>query len=150
MSKPYPKQILKTAGIKYSRQREQLLKLLQRNDVPITIEQCENMVKEAGYSMNLSTIYRIVDVFVKHNILDRNFSPTQNVTLIELKKHQHRHYLLCIQCHKLFPIEGCPISSMILEIENKSNFNVISHQLEITGYCHQCSDNTTLPLIANN
>ena len=88
--------------------------------------------------MNQSTVYRIVDSLYKHNIVEKNYSSISNSTQIQLHTPHHQHYLVCQMCHKMFPIESCPIHEAIDSIEITKNFKIISHNLEIIGLCESC------------
>jgi Fe2+ or Zn2+ uptake regulation protein len=57
--------LLDNANLKYSRQREGLLDILKEQKTPITIEQLDELVRLRKLSINLSTIYRILEAFFK-------------------------------------------------------------------------------------
>lgn len=50
-------------GIKSTRQREAILTILKDSDTPITINQIRESLDAVGEYMDLSTIYRVLDVF---------------------------------------------------------------------------------------
>ncbi len=133
--------LLDQTKLKYSRQREGLLDILKEQSVPISIEQLDEIVKQRKLSINLSTIYRILDAFLKHGLIEKTFHiPTQSY-VIELKHTHHRHYLICLDCHKMIPIQHCPMHDIIGQIEKEQNFRVSAHQLDIYGYCSDCLKN---------
>ena len=132
------KEILSINLLKYSRQREALINLLQDEALPMTIDQIIDKLKEGKHPMNQSTVYRIVESLYEHNIVEKNYSSISNSTLIQLHTPHHHHYLICQMCHKMFPIESCPIHDAIESIEVTKKFKVISHNLEIIGLCESC------------
>ncbi|MBV1709583.1 MAG: transcriptional repressor [Erysipelothrix sp.] len=133
--------LLDNANLKYSRQREGLLDILKEQKTPITIEQLDELVRTKKLSINLSTIYRILDVFSKHEMIEKTFNITMQSYVIELKHPHHRHYLICLDCQKMIPINHCPMHGIIDHIEKEQNFQVSAHQLEIYGYCSDCIKN---------
>lgn len=133
-----PREILSLNRLKYSRQREALINLLQQEILPMSIDQIIDKLKQSKHPMNQSTVYRIVDSLHEHTIVEKNYSSISNSTLIQLSTPHHLHYLVCHSCHKMFPIESCPIHDVIDSIELSNNFKVISHNLEIVGICQSC------------
>jgi Fur family transcriptional regulator, ferric uptake regulator len=133
--------LLDKAQLKYSRQREWLLDILKEQKTPITIEQLDELVRTKKLSINLSTIYRILDAFLKHGLIEKTFNITMQSYVLELKHAQHRHYLICLDCQKMIPIEHCPMHDIVENIEKEQNFYVSAHQLEIYGYCSNCIKN---------
>lgn len=134
------KEILSLNQLKYSRQREALINLLQKEAYPMTIDQIVEKLKENKHPMNLSTVYRIVESLYDHHIIEKNYSSVNNATLIQLHTPHHQHYLVCQMCHKMFPIENCPMHTIIDSIEDSKHFKVISHNLEIIGICEECQN----------
>ncbi len=136
------KDILATHQLKYSRQREALIQLLQQEEYPMTIDQIVDKLKQAKNPMNLSTVYRIVESLYEHDIIEKNYSSISNSTLIQLHTPHHQHYLICQECHKMFPLDNCPMHEIVESIEEYKNFKVISHNLEIIGICEACQNKT--------
>lgn len=132
------KEILVINQLKYSRQREALINLLQKESYPMTIDQIVDKLKEDKNPMNLSTVYRIVESLYEHDIVEKNYSSINNATLIQLHTPHHQHYLICQMCHKMFPLEDCPIHTKIHSIEESRHFKIISHNIEIIGICEEC------------
>lgn len=133
-----PKEILSLNHLKYSRQREALISLLQQEVLPISIDEIIDKLKQSKHPMNQSTVYRIVESLHEHTIVEKNYSSISNSTLIQLSKPHHLHYLVCQSCHKMFPIDSCPIHDAIDVIEQSNKFKVLSHNLEIIGMCESC------------
>lgn len=132
------KEILNLYQLKYSRQREALINLLQQEALPMSIDQIIEKLKKGKHPMNQSTVYRIIDSLNEHHIVEKNYSSISNSTLIQLHTPHHQHYLICQMCHKMFPIDNCPIHDVIDSIEIAKDFKIISHNLEIIGICASC------------
>lgn len=132
------KEILSLNQLKYSRQREALIELLQQEVLPMSIDQIIEKLKKSKHPMNQSTVYRIIESLNEHHIVEKNYSSISNSTLIQLHTPHHQHYLMCQMCHKMFPIDNCPIHDVIDSIEIAKDFKIISHNLEIIGICSTC------------
>jgi len=132
------KEILSLNKLKYSHQREALIELLQQEVLPMSIDQIIEKLKKSKHPMNQSTVYRIIESLNEHHIVEKNYSSISNSTLIQLHTPHHQHYLMCQMCHKMFPIDNCPIHDAIDSIEVEKDFKIISHNLEIIGICASC------------
>ncbi len=132
------KDILNHHGLKYSKPRELILNALSQYQAPISVEELYDGLKENNHNINLSTIYRSVEAFSDHHIIEKIYSSVTNTYLIQLKHQHHQHYLVCINCHKMIPIDYCPMDEFLAYIKKHHDFKVMDHQLEISGYCHDC------------
>ena len=74
--------------------------------------------------------------FCEKNIAKRT-AEIDGTTYFQLN-NGHIHSLICERCKKIIPINHCPIHSLIDDIENKTEFIVTGHYLEIKGICKNC------------
>jgi len=88
--------------------------------------------------MNLSTIYRILDVFTKKKLIKKNIMGVEQCAAYEIITHEHKHHLICVKCNKITTLEGCPLSGYDRLIKETTHFQVIEHKLEILGICPDC------------
>ena len=76
---------------------------------------------------------------VRFNVtIDLNL-PDYNKSLYEYNHNEHRHHMICIKCHKMQPVTGCPLEEYEKLIESKFDFTVKGHNLEVYGYCNGCA-----------
>ena len=68
------REILSINRLKYSKQREALIDLLQKENLPMSIDEIIDKLKIGKSPMNQSTVYRIVDSLYKHNIVEKNYN----------------------------------------------------------------------------
>lgn len=134
------KKTLQLHDLKYSKQREQLLESLAKLQQPISVEELHDLLKSSGKTMNLSTVYRTIDTLSNAGLVEKLYNSITNTNLIQLAQHHHQHYLMCISCHKMIPIDYCPMKELLDYIDTTYAFEVTSHQLEINGYCKECKE----------
>lgn len=87
--------------------------------------------------VDLSTIYRTLEVFLKEGIISR--SMIKNTAYYYLTQGEHHHYMICLRCHKRFEIK-CLFDHMVADKSVFEGFTPIHHDLTIYGYCSQCND----------
>lgn len=129
---------LKRCGLKKTRGRENVMKALEAVECPVTAEKIFLGLKKQGKEISLSTVYRILGTLVKKEIAQRTGSDENGRAMFELNRHIHRHYLVCLGCHKMIPVEHCPLGELEKRLERETGFSVTGHSLEIYGYCADC------------
>ncbi|MDD4844231.1 MAG: Fur family transcriptional regulator [Anaerotignum sp.] len=135
-SKSYT-EIFKKNGIKATKQRELVFGLLTDSDVPLTVEEIYVGLMEKEKNMSLSTIYRILDVFVEKGLVQKS-NITDNKAVYEVVGMGHKHHIICISCGKIIALDHCPIKEYEKALEKETEFEITSHKLVFFGYCPEC------------
>ncbi|NUM35772.1 MAG: transcriptional repressor [Candidatus Brocadiae bacterium] len=125
-------------GMKNTQGRNHLLDVLEKTEIPLTAEDIYLKLKEKSIEINLSTVYRILDLFVAKGIVSKSTSSISNKSQFELAKKEHSHHLVCIQCKKTLTLAGCPLKCYEKKLKNKTQYDITGHKLEIFGYCPDC------------
>lgn len=86
-------------------------------------------------TMNLSTVYRTLDLFYSHGLVSKSF--INNKAFYYLTKSKHAHYMICIKCHTNFEID-CHLDHTIDHLEQDHHFKVLNHDLTFYGICEKC------------
>ncbi len=86
----------------------------------------------------MSSIYRALNQFCEKNIAKRTVE-IDGTAYFQINKG-HVHSLICEKCKKIIPINHCPVHNLIDDIENKTEFIVTDHHLEIKGLCKNCQE----------
>ncbi len=132
------KAIFSKAGIRYTKPRKLVFDLLNERELPVTVEHLYLELKGRDASISLSTVYRILEVFVEKELVIKSNHSDDNKALYELNRMAHRHRLMCLGCHKMMLIDGCPLEGYDKLLEKKTQFRITGHRLEIQGYCEEC------------
>lgn len=126
------------AGIKRTKQREGVLSILGNSRKPLSAtEICSNMEK-GDHAAWLSTVYRILELFVKKGVVIKTNMMNSEMAVYELNRFKHIHYAICMNCHKIVTMDNCPMEKFIPKLEDE-DFHVIGHNLEIFGFCRDCN-----------
>ncbi len=124
-------------GIKKTRQRECVLSVLENSDYPMSaVDICGSAQKE-DCRLWLSTVYRILELFVKEDLALKTTMPDGGTALYELNRFRHRHYAVCLGCRRVLEMEGCPLEGFATELSER-DFRVTGHRIEMYGYCKEC------------
>ncbi len=131
------KDLLKKEGYRNTPARRAIISLLKEATSPITAEDLFLLVKNFHGSINLSTIYRSLDLFTSKGILNKIVF-NDGKARYELNRNDHRHHLICLGCNKTIPIDNCPLRLLENQMEKETEFSITGHNFEIYGYCSKC------------
>ena len=119
--------LLKNHNLKITNSRLKVLDLINGLDINATKK---NIILKSN--IDKSTVYRILEVFLKENVIEKNLNYNNDIYYSIME--EHAHYIKCIKCHKREKIDICPIPNL-----EKTGFKIISHKIEIDGICANCS-----------
>lgn len=118
--------------IKNTKQRKMVIIEIGELEDKATFKNISDKLKD---SMNSSTIYRIIDMFLEKNIIEKRLN--YNEEIYYAIKEEHGHYFNCIKCHKKEKIEVCPIEKIENELED-NGYQILNHTIQIDGICKEC------------
>lgn len=127
------------SGIKRTKQREDVFRILTQADEPMTAMEIYRRViadtKDSNYA--ISTIYRSLAVFEEQNLLEKTTLMGEDMAVYEWKREKHKHYAICLACRRKIPLKECPVEHIPLHTDI-GDFTVTGHKLELYGYCSRC------------
>lgn len=125
-------EIFKRFNLKSTKQRERVLELVGELGDEATAINIASLCKD---TVDNSTVYRIIDLFLEKGIFDRMIN--YNNEIYYSIKEEHGHYFTCIKCHHKEKIE-CPIDSIENNFVNKKGYKILNHTIHIDGICSEC------------
>ena len=114
-------------------QRKEILDILSKANQPLSAEMIFD--KLAKDSINLSTVYRSLDLFFEKELISKSFM--NHSTYYYLNHKDHHHYMICMHCQKMYEID-CHIHHAANEIAHKHDFKITHHDMTVYGYCRAC------------
>ena len=127
-------------GLKSSKNRDNIISVLIKEGVPVSVEDIFLRIKEKNNKISLSTVYRIIDKLIALNIV-REASRHDDKALYELVQNGHHHYIICTKCKKMIVLNSCPITELEQKISQDTGFYITGHKYEIYGECPACHEN---------
>lgn len=127
---------LKNCGLKLTKHRKGIYDVLAKTDRPL--DASEIYEKLIGSNVNLSTVYRTLEIFEEAKIVTKVVLSPNSTATYELNHNEHKHHLVCIKCHEVTAISGCPLKDYVAEVGLGKGYYIIEHKLEILGICPNC------------
>ena len=122
-------------GIKKTKQRTCVLTILKEAAQPLSA--AEIYERLGGGEASLSTVYRILELFAEKEMVVKAVVPGSDKAVYALNRFGHKHYAVCLSCHKIIEMENCPMDSFIPKLKDDA-FQVTGHNIEIFGLCRDC------------
>lgn len=129
--------LLQDSGCRKTKARVAVLEALEKAQRPLAAEEIFLILKEKGYATNLSTVYRTLELMEGKNLVEKSIT-TGNKGHYQLISRGHKHHLVCTGCHRMVPIDACPLERLEKEIGRDTRFDITGHKLEIYGVCPDC------------
>jgi Fur family ferric uptake transcriptional regulator len=131
-------EILKKNGMKNTSARIAILDLLMSENKCFSAEELYNECIKERININLSTIYRTLEIFEERDLVDKlNLGDGKHS--YSFKSGNHKHILECSLCHKEIEVD-CPMKQVEELLKNKTGFTMTEHQLYIKGVCDDCKE----------
>ena len=132
-------------GIKWTKQRKDIFEVLKWAKKPVSAHDIYqeilklNEVDASNFA--ISTVYRSLAIFEEKGLVEKSVLLGSDTAVYELTDGHHKHYAVCLSCHKLVPLKHCPFEHVEhdhMESED-GEFVVTGHKLELYGYCKECT-----------
>ncbi|HFQ61331.1 MAG TPA: transcriptional repressor [Epsilonproteobacteria bacterium] len=133
------KTLLKNNTLKFTKQRELILKFLYENDDHFTPEDIYMLLKKEYPDINIgiATVYRTLTLLEESGIASSiSFGVQGKKYELGLKKH-HDH-LICTACGNIIEFFDETIERQQEKIAKKFNFQMTDHTMKIVGLCENC------------
>lgn len=129
-------ELFKSKKIKITKARIEIYNIISSSENGISADFIYTKCIEAEININLSTVYRCLDLFEEKDIIEK-FDLGQGKYSYAIKKHDHKHVLECDICHKEVELQ-CPMQQIEEMVKNRTGFTLTEHQLFMKGVCNEC------------
>lgn len=129
-------QTLKKHNIKITKPRVAIYEILDNELQGIEADYIYNKCLEENISLNLSTVYRTLDLFEEKNLIEK-YDLGEKKYNYSLIRHGHHHIVECDSCHKVINLD-CPMKQIEDLITKETGFHLTEHHLEMKGICREC------------
>ena len=119
-----------------TKRQEQLLGKLKKCDDELSGQELHRQLIIDGKSMGLTTVYRNLQVLIKHGLIRSRHLPTGEVLYTPVDRDIH--HMTCVQCGDTSKVEGCPVKDIHSPMKKPKKFQLLFHTLEYFGLCQNC------------
>lgn len=133
------KQLLRTNALKYTKQREAVLKVLYNNEEHFTPEGLYNKVKESHPELNvgIATVYRTLNLLEESDLVTSISFGAQGKKY-EIATKPHHDHMICRHCSKIIEFKDDTIERKQKTVAKKHDFKLTGHLMQLYGICSSC------------
>jgi len=138
------KKLLKSNNLKYTAQRELILKIIYDNDGHFTPEDIYNLIKEhyPEVKLGIATIYRTLTLLEDAQMVSSISFGTQGKKY-EFGLKEHHDHFVCLKCGGIEEFFDETIEKQQELIAKKHHFKMTNHIMKLTGICEACQRKET-------
>ena len=107
----------------------------------LSAEDVHDILRERKVDIGLATVYRSLELLSELGILQKmefgDGCSRYEVNTIDPTSHHH-HHLICTQCGKVEEFDDDLLENLEHDIEQKTGFQVVDHQVKFFGICKEC------------
>ena len=122
--------------LKVTKRQAQLLEELKKCEDELSGQELHRQLINYGKSMGLTTVYRNLQILIKHGLIRSRHLPTGEVLYTPVDRDIH--HLTCVQCGETSKMEGCPVRGIHNPKKYTKKFQLLFHTLEYFGLCQNC------------
>ncbi len=133
------KSYIANKGLKSTNQRDFIALSFFRIRTHISLDELYRKVRKKQPGIGYATVYRTMKLLTDSGLaVTRQFGDgqTRYENLLESGHHDH---LICLKCSKIVEFQNQSIEDLQVKTASHYGFTVISHKLELYGYCADCS-----------
>ncbi|MHA1600196.1 MAG: Fur family transcriptional regulator [Alphaproteobacteria bacterium] len=133
---------LRERGLKYTRERQTLLREVLENPDHFEAEQLLINMRQAGRRVAKATIYRTLPLLVSCGII-RQVQFGDKLTRYEHAFGQSPHdHMVCRRCHRIIEFSSSDVVKLRTVLAARYKFHAQSHRFQISGLCSACIEAT--------
>ncbi len=143
---------LRDRGIKSTSARQKILDVVLQMREHFEAEQVLYALRQRGLNVGKATVYRTLPLLVDCGILKQvRFDVKQYHYELAFGEGPHDH-MVCRRCGRIVEFASEEVVELRARIARQHHFHVVSHRLQLSGLCWECSINcpiaTTPPPVA--
>jgi len=130
---------LRDRGVKNTSQRRAVLDAVLDFSDHFETEQVLYLLRERGARVGKATLYRTLPLLVDCGILKQvRFDVKQAYYEYAFEEDPHDH-MVCRRCGRITEFASEELLDLGRQIAKRHHFHVISHRLQLSGLCWECS-----------
>ena len=126
-------------GVRTTRQRTAVAEVLRQVDGFRSAQDLHNLLRKAGASVGLTTVYRHLQALADAGTIDVLRTDGGESVYRQCPTDTHHHHLVCRSCGRSVEVEGPEVESWASTVAAVHGFTDVSHTVEVFGTCGSCA-----------
>ena len=135
----HARQALKEAGHRLTPQRVAIWEVVRKGGRHLTAEQIAEEVQERLPEVNLSTVYRTLQLLVSLDLVSETRLDTKH-SYYEVAPESVHHHFVCEKCGTVGHFADELVAPVAKELLSGQGFHAGSTRMTVFGLCHECAE----------
>lgn len=131
---------LKEQGLKLTRQRATILDAFLCMDSHVSAEDLYHEVLHHDGSIGQATVFRTMKLLAESGIATEMTAQGRTLRYENAHGSKHHDHIQCIACAAVFEFHSEAIEALQVQICKSYGVELVSHRLNLFGYCQLCQD----------
>ena len=131
-------EVLRQQGYRSTPQRYIILKVLQEAQEHLSIEQILERVQHFYPNVNLSTVYRTLDLLKELRLVRETYFPADKHLKYEMFTERIHHHLTCRTCGTIMHLDEVVQEELYDLLQRHHHFHHLTLDMMSVGYCDAC------------
>jgi Fur family ferric uptake transcriptional regulator len=123
---------------RHTRQRAEILDLLDDVDEFRSAQQLHELLRARGSGVGLATVYRAVQSLSESGDVDVLRTPDGESVYRRCAQRSHHHHLVCRSCGRTVEIDAGQAEAWAAQVASAHGFDDVEHTIELLGTCAAC------------
>lgn len=129
---------IKKQGLRYTKQREEILDAFLSSGGHITADEIFEKVKKKDSSIGYATVHRNLSLLLDSGLAEEIKVGRGKTRYEQMHMRRHHDHLICLRCGKFIEVMDENIERLQDKLAEDNDFVPLRHKLEIYGYCKDC------------
>ncbi|MBZ0157843.1 MAG: transcriptional repressor [Alphaproteobacteria bacterium] len=130
---------LSLKGFKVTREREEIINEILTMKGHFDPDELYLRLKTKGLKVSRASVYRTIPLLVESGLIEQVERVDKHAHYEKVSENSHHDHLICIKCGKVIEFYSPTLEMLQDEVCAKEKFKKVRHNLEIFGYCENCS-----------
>lgn len=122
-----------------TRQKRVVEDMLNHHEDFISAQELHLLIRGAGESVSLATVYRILQSYQQDGLVDVLRTADGEALYRKCADPGHHHHLVCRVCGAAEEVQAPAVEKWADRIANEFGFTDIEHTIEVFGLCPRCT-----------
>lgn len=130
---------LKALKLKVTPKRLAILDVLASRPRYMSPEEVWEELKARFARIGLPTVYRNLEDLCAGSIISKVILPDRQLYYFYCPNRDHHHHFVCLSCGRVDDVRFCGLREIKKEVKRMEG-TVVSHFLQVNGFCRSCTD----------
>jgi len=132
------REYIRQRGLRRTAEREMILREIFENHEHFDVDELYLRLRQKGVKVSKASIYRALPLFIDCGLIREVDFSDGHWHYEHIYGHVRHSHLRCLGCGQVLEFEEPDLKNLEEELAREYGYRIISHQLEVKGYCHAC------------